>query len=116
MATTFKAVVLEHHKKQDNTYNVKIRITHNRKIRYISTNIFVGKEDLTRGLKIKSQNILDNTKAVIDNYLSITSTHLVALQETAKKTRKHRSLFRMRVFQPTAFPIVCLYKQPELRG
>lgn len=74
MAITFKAVVFQHHKKQDGTYNVKIRVTHNRIRRFLPTNIFVTKEDLTRGFKIKSQNVLDNTKAIIDNYLGITST------------------------------------------
>jgi hypothetical protein len=74
MAITFKAVFFKHHKKQDGTYNVKIRITNNRIKRYLPTNIFVTKEDLTRGLKIKSQNVLDNIKIIIDNYLNITAS------------------------------------------
>ncbi len=74
MATIFKSVVLEHHKKQDNTYNVKIRITHNRQTRYISTNIFVTKEDMTRGLKIKSQNIIDKLKQEVEKYQEIANT------------------------------------------
>jgi hypothetical protein len=36
---TFKAVVMAHHKKEDGTYNVKIRVAHNRVTRYIKTNI-----------------------------------------------------------------------------
>lgn len=74
MATTFKAVVMEHHKKQDGKYNVKIRVTHNRQVRYLATNILVTKEDLTRGLKIKSQNVADNLKKEIDKYQEITNT------------------------------------------
>ena len=74
MATTFKAVVLEHHKKKDGTYNVKIRVTHNRQRRYLATNIFVGKEDLTRGLKIKAQNVLDELDKEIERLRKITST------------------------------------------
>lgn len=74
MGTTFKAVVYKHHKKEDGTYNVKIRITHNRQKRHIPTNIFVTKDDLTRGFKIKSQNILDNTKTIVEGYQQIAST------------------------------------------
>lgn len=74
MATTFKAVVYAHHKKENGTYNVKIRVTHNRKRKHIATNIFVTKDDLTRGLKIKSQNILDKLKIEIDGYMEIVST------------------------------------------
>lgn len=74
MATTFKAVVYAHHKKEDGTYNVKIRVTHNRVRRHIATNIFVTKEDLTRGLKIKSQNVLDKLKVELNRYTDIAST------------------------------------------
>jgi hypothetical protein len=74
MAITFKAVVFQHHKKQDGTYNVKIRVTHKRVKRFLPTNIFITKEDLTRGFKIKSQNVLDKIKEIVENYLSITST------------------------------------------
>lgn len=74
MGTTFKAVVYKHHKKADGTYNVKIRVTHNRQKRHISTNIYVTKDDLTRGYKIKSQNVLDNTKSIVENYQRIAST------------------------------------------
>ena len=74
MATTFKAVVMEHHKKQDGKYNVKIRVTHNRQVRYIATNVFVTKDDLTRGLKIKSQDIIDILKKEVAKYQDITNT------------------------------------------
>lgn len=74
MGTTFKAVVYKHHKKEDGTYNVKIRITHNRQKRHIPTNIFVTKDDLTRGFKIKSQNVLDNTKSIVEGYQQIAAT------------------------------------------
>lgn len=53
---------------------MKIRVTHNRKRKHIATNIFVTKEDLTRGLKIKSQNVIDKLKAEIDRYMEIVST------------------------------------------
>lgn len=54
---TFKAEV--QNKRADGTYNVRIRVTHNREIRRISTNIYVTTDDLTRSLKIKNVNIID---------------------------------------------------------
>ena len=50
---TFKAVVLSDYKRNDGTYNVKIRVTHNRKTRYISTPFYVNQEQVTRTFKIK---------------------------------------------------------------
>ena len=60
---TFKAVV--QNKRADGTYNVRIRVTHERHIRRISTNIFVTQADLTKSLNIKNKNIL----AMIDNMI-----------------------------------------------
>lgn len=68
---TFKAEVYSHHKKQDGTYNVKIRVIHKQKKRYISTSIFVDKDDLTRTLKIKNQLVVDQTDDIIKDYRSI---------------------------------------------
>ena len=65
---TFKAVVYKHHKKEDGTYNVKIRIIHNREQRRIATTYFVTKEDLTKGLKIKNQAIVDELELLIKKY------------------------------------------------
>lgn len=74
MATTFKAVVYAHHRKSDGTYNVKIRVTHNRQKRHISTNVFVTAKDLTRGLKIKNAAIADQLKKEVEQYQRITAT------------------------------------------
>lgn len=43
---TFKVVVLPHHKKEDGTYNVKIRVTQARKSKYIKTSQFVSAQDI----------------------------------------------------------------------
>lgn len=69
--TTFKAEVYKHHKKEDGTYNVKIRVTHNRKKKYIATTKFLTKDDLTKGLKIKNQNIIDDLDDDIKKYRNI---------------------------------------------
>ena len=74
MSTTFKAVVYAHHRKEDGTYNVKIRVTHNRKRKHLPTSIFVTKEDLTRGLKIKNAQVNDTLKRTIDSYQKIAAT------------------------------------------
>lgn len=64
---TFKATVQEHHKKADGSYNVKIRVTHQRKIRYLATSVYVFKEDMTRSLKIKDQDTID----LLDNQIKL---------------------------------------------
>lgn len=56
---TFKAVIIPAHRRQDGTYNVKIRVTHNRKSRYLSTPFYVTAGQMTRGFKIKDMRIND---------------------------------------------------------
>lgn len=60
---TFKAEV--QNKRSDGTYNVRIRVTHNRVIRRLSTNIYVTGDDLTRNLKIKNQSVLDQCEPLL---------------------------------------------------
>ncbi|GHT16162.1 transposase [Bacteroidia bacterium] len=64
---TFKAIVKKHHKKQDGTYNVKIRVTHAGIVRFLSTNLYVTAEDLTRSVKLKNQKYIDVTDNIIKN-------------------------------------------------
>lgn len=59
MGTTFKAVVYADNKKKDGTYNLKIRVTHNRRSLKVSTNIYVFPNDLGRKLQIKNQEVID---------------------------------------------------------
>lgn len=74
MSVTIKAVVYAHHKKADGTYNVKLRVTHNRVRRHLPTNVYVTKDDLTRGFKIKSQSVLDKLQVLIKSYQDILAT------------------------------------------
>lgn len=60
---TFKAIVQD--KRKDGTYQVKIRITHNREVRRLATNIFVESGGVTRGLKIKDQQVIDQAEDLI---------------------------------------------------
>lgn len=61
---TVAAVILKHHKKQDGTFNVKIRITHKGSTVYIDTSIFAGKSDVDTKIRLK--------KVFIDTYLTST--------------------------------------------
>lgn len=65
---TFKAEVYAHQKKQDGTYNIKIRVTQGRKKRYLATPWFVTKDDITRSMKIKNQKYIDLTNELISQY------------------------------------------------
>jgi len=65
---TFKAEVYGHQKKQDGTYNIKIRVTQHKKKRYLATTWYVTKEDLTRSLKLKNQIYIDLCDQLIKQY------------------------------------------------
>lgn len=68
---TFKAQILEHQKRRDGTYNIKIRVCHNRKVRYIATPWYVTKNDITKSLRIKNQKYIDLTDALVKKYRNI---------------------------------------------
>ena len=78
---TFNYTILKHHKKEDGTWNVKIRVTYNRKSKYIPTNMFVSKDDLntkknviTNKTKSKKLNdLIDEYRSIAEN-IAITST------------------------------------------
>lgn len=54
---TFRTCIFSHQRRSDGTYNIKLRITHHRKSRWISTTLYAMPDDLTRGLKIKNEKI-----------------------------------------------------------
>lgn len=66
--TTFKAEVYAHQKRSDGTYNIKIRVTHNRRKKYVPTVYYATKDDLTRGFKIKNQFYIDGCEEIIRGY------------------------------------------------
>lgn len=68
--TTFKAEVYSHQKRSDGTYNIKIRITHNRVKKYLPTPFYVKQEDLTRKFKLKNQYYIDECDKIIKKYRS----------------------------------------------
>jgi len=65
---TIKEVVLKHHKKEDGTYNIKYRLTHNRKITYINTNYFACEKQLKKDFSVKDKFLLSVISTDIAKY------------------------------------------------
>lgn len=65
---TFKATIIKHNQREDKTWTVFIRFTHERKVRYISTTMAVTKKDLTASFKFKNQQIIDKCDELIKHY------------------------------------------------
>ena len=62
---TIKAEIKRSELKVDGTYNVKIRFTLDRKVKRLSTNLFVTQQDLTKSLKFKEDTSI---KREIDRF------------------------------------------------
>lgn len=67
---TFKALIKRGNKRADGTWNVVIRFTHNSKVRFIPTTMYINKKDITASFKIKNANILDRCNDIIKEYRS----------------------------------------------
>ena len=65
---TFKAEVLKSKQKSDGTYNVKIRMTYNREVKRLATNIFVRQEDLTKPFRLKNPKFIQEAYAIVRHY------------------------------------------------
>ena len=65
---TFKATIFKDRQREDKTWNVFIRFTHERKVRYIATTMYVTKKDMTASFKIKNQQIIDKCNDLIRAY------------------------------------------------
>lgn len=65
---TFKALIKKGNKRADGTWNVVIRFTHNSKVRFIPTTMYITKKDITASFKIKNANILDRCNDIIKEY------------------------------------------------
>ena len=50
---TIREVILPNQKREDGTWNVKIRVTHQRKVNYISTQHYVGAKQIRPDHSIK---------------------------------------------------------------
>jgi hypothetical protein len=65
---TVKEVILKEKKRDDGTWNLKIRIIHNRRTAYISTSHYVGAKQIRKDFSIKDPFIEDLISPVIANY------------------------------------------------
>lgn len=70
---TVSAKVYEHHKKADGTYNVKICVHHKSERKFIDTNHFVVKKQLTKDFKIKDSFIADKVEQQLRDYRKMIS-------------------------------------------
>lgn len=67
---TFKPTIFKNRMRNDKTWSVHIRFTHNNKTRYIPTTMYISKKDITASFKIKNANILDRCNDIIKEYRS----------------------------------------------
>lgn len=65
---TFKTIILPHQKRQDNKYNIKIRVSHRRGTRYISTPWYADAKDLNSKMELRSYRLIDLTNDLIRKY------------------------------------------------
>ena len=65
---TFKTMIKKGNKRADGTWNVVIRFTHDTKVRFIPTSMYVSKKDITASYKIKKPNIIDRGNDLIKAY------------------------------------------------
>ena len=65
---TFKAIIKKGNKRSDGTWNVVVRFTHEGKVRFIPTTMFITKKDITASYKIKNQNVIDRCNDLIKIY------------------------------------------------
>ena len=78
---TFKAVIIKCNKRKDLTYNVSIRVSHNRKSKYINTGLVVTKEDVTKSFKLKNYFFIDETDKIIKKYRDICNKNALVLAD-----------------------------------
>lgn len=71
---TFKVEIRKNELKKDGTYNVKIRMTLNREVKRLSTNIFVRPCDLTKSFKLKNPVFIKEADALVRQYQEICAT------------------------------------------
>lgn len=65
---TVKATILKHHQKSDGSFNVKIRVTHNRISRYIDTVHFVVGKQLNKKGEIKDSIVAFQVDKTLNEY------------------------------------------------
>lgn len=83
---TVSWVVFKHHKKSDNTYNPKIRISHNRTSSYISTSIYTELVRFKKGSAsgtVTSERIKEELDDLVKEYRQIINENQDIIEECA---------------------------------
>lgn len=96
---TFKALIKKGNMRSDKTWNVVIRFTHESKVRFIPTTMYVSKKDLTASFKIKNQQILDRCDELIKAYrekvnklnLELNSMDIDTIVDYLKSTKENKT-------------------------
>ena len=115
---TFKATIFRDRQRPDKSWNVVIRFTHDRKVRYISTTMYVTKKDLTASFKIKNADILDRCNDLIKAYrervnelnLEFNSIDIDMIVSYLKQKRDRKGI------SFTDFYHYWMEKHPEIKG
>jgi integrase len=68
MSTTVSAIIYNHYEKKDETYNVKIRLSHKRTRRFISTQHYVSKRQIDKQLNITDDIVNSALNQTLDTY------------------------------------------------
>ena len=97
---TVKTTIRKNDRRADGTWNVLVRITHNRKSSYIRTSLYVEKKDLTPSFKIKNASVIDKCREIEDDIrkkisnlnLEITNIELEQIVDYIEKTKVSRSI------------------------
>ena len=116
---TFTATIFKDRQREDKTWAVFIRFTHERKVRYISTTMYVTKKDMTAGFKIKNQQIIDKCDTLIKAYrekiaslnLELNDIPIDDVVEYLKSSKKNESGIDF-----IAFARKWCMKHPNLKG
>ena len=82
---TFKALILKGtiHLKNDNTKNIKIRITHNRKAEYISTDLYINPDNFKNGSATGTNAPFINMR--ITDYIGLYQRRYLKLGDMAER-------------------------------
>ena len=78
---TFRTCIFAHQRRADGTYNIKLRITHHRKSRGISTTLYALPDDLTRGLKIKDEKLSRKCRELVEDCIDLCNDMGYAVEE-----------------------------------
>lgn len=67
---TIKYIIFEHHKRSDGKHLIKFQLTHNRKSKYIASNILVSDKQINKDFTVKDTKVLVKINKLLDVYWS----------------------------------------------